>query len=492
MNRTHVRFVEGVFILKYILATPLFFAVVFQGWAFDFRWEINETPGGAESATIVEPIQVVILDEVVDVPSHSASLALMRKYSVHLGTEWSAGHAYRLLQTFESIPQRQNDIYTGNSHLPASVWRLSNRHLQNDIDIEYRGEERIVTISEAAFVHATPLLAEIDSVPGRYFSKRLHRAVVRFVTEDGTDRRAIDRILEQRYGVSIRIPDYTELTMHTTGEHAGHFDQFKHEEILAILSMLEEFPSGMLTTPGLKYLVRRLDGLPHPTAGTAAAVAWTGAGYIEFMESAFQGADISFIHRLVLHEKAHFLWEHLFDAHLKQDWIEVGGWYENPDDKEGWSTTKQVEFVSAYAHGKNPNEDMAESISFYITNPDKLRSRSPAKYEFIQNRVMHGTRYISQIREDLTFEVYNLWPDYVYPGRIIGIDIHVTGAPEEDKQIVLTAPPAKARGVLKERHLTGLLAVYLYLQSSPKVWGPLFALIERSRGSKRQGQSNAT
>ena len=27
--------------------------------------------------------------------------------------------------------------------------------------------------------------------------------------------------------------------------------------------------------------------------------------------------------------------------------------------KDGWSTTKQIEFVSAYAHGVNPNEDMA-------------------------------------------------------------------------------------------------------------------------------------
>ena len=220
-------------------------------------------------------------------------------------------------------------------------------------------------------------------VRGRYFSKRLHRAVVRFVTEDGADRRALERILERRYAVSVRVPDYTELTQHTTQEYAGSFSTFKNEELIAIALMLEEFPSGMLQTPGLKYLVRRLDGLPHPTAGTAPAVAWTGAGYIEFMESAFQGTDIDFIHRLVLHEKAHFLWEHLFNEQLKQDWIEIGGWYENPDDKGGWSTTQQVEFVSAYAHGMNPNEDMAESISFYIVNPDKLRSRSPAKYEFI-------------------------------------------------------------------------------------------------------------
>jgi len=254
-----------------------------QGETFTYHWEIDETPEGSESATVVEPVEVTLLDEQIQVPSHSASLALLRKYSVHLGPEWSPGHAYRLLQTFESIPQGQNDIYTGTSHLPASVWRLSNRHLQDDIDIASHGEDRIVTVSEAAFVHATPLLAEIDGVRGRYFSKRLHRAVVRFVTDGGADQWALEQILERRYDVSVRIPDYAELTKHTTGEHAGRFQEFKDEELIAIASMLEEYPSGMLQTPGLKYLVRRLDGHPHPTHGGAAAVAWTGAGYIEFM-----------------------------------------------------------------------------------------------------------------------------------------------------------------------------------------------------------------
>ena len=80
---------------------------------------------------------------------------------------------------------------------------------------------------------------------------------------------------------------------------------------------------------------------------------------------------------------------------------------------------------------------MAESISYYIVNPDKLRAHAPAKYQFIQDRIMHGTRYISQIRKDLTFEVYNLYPDYVYPGRIIRVDIQVSGEPEADKQITI-------------------------------------------------------
>ena len=408
-----------------------------QGAPFTYHWEIDETPEGSESATIIEPVQVTLLDEPIEIASHSASLALMRKYSVHLGPEWSPGHAYRLLQTFESIPQETNNPYAESPGVAASIWRLSDRHIQDDIEVNYRDGQRIVTIVEEAFVHAEPLLAEIEGVRGRYFSKRLHHAVVRFVTDNGADRYALERILQERYAVSINIPDYSELTRYTTVEHAGRFSEFKNEELMALVSMLEEFPPGMIKTPGLKYLVRRLDGTPHPLYPLYAAVAWTSAGYIEFMESAFKGGGAAAIHRLILHEKAHFLWAHLFDEQLKQDWIKLGGWFENPNDKDGWSTTKQVEFVSAYAHGVNPNEDMAESISYYIVNPDKLRSRSPAKYEFIQNRVMHGTRYISKIREDLTFEVYNLYPDYVYPGRIIRIDIQVEGEPEEDKQITV-------------------------------------------------------
>ena len=428
-------------IIRFALITVILFCgIVSQSGAYEYHWEIDETPEGQESATIVEPVQVTILDKQVEISSHSASMWLMKRYSVHLGTEWNGAHAYKLLQTFESIPQEKNSIvfyHDKDPRVPISLWKLSDRHIQDDIEIEFQGDTQVVTIAADAFIYAQPLLAEIEGVRGRYFSKRLHHAVVRFVTDNGEDRNAIKRILKERYDASIDVPNYSELTRHTTGEHAGRFSEFKNEELMALVSMLEEFPQGMLKTPGLKYIVRRLDGTPHPLYPGAIAVAWPSAGYIEFMESAFKGKGADSIHRVILHEKAHFLWAHFFDEQLKQDWIELGGWYENPDDQDGWSTTKQTEFVSAYAHGVNPDEDMAESISYYIVNPDKLRSRSPAKYEFIQNRIMHGTRYISQIREDLTFEVYNLYPDYVYPGRIIRVDIQVDGEPEEDKLITV-------------------------------------------------------
>ena len=76
----------------------------------------------------------------------------MPKYSVHLGPEWSPGLAYRLLQTFESIPQETNNLYEEIPSVDASVWRLSNRHIQDDVEVEYRDGLRTVTIAEATFV----------------------------------------------------------------------------------------------------------------------------------------------------------------------------------------------------------------------------------------------------------------------------------------------------------------------------------------------------
>ena len=518
-----------------------------SSWAnrYTYHWEIAEKPQGQDRATVVEPFKIVFGSDVVEVVDHSASLQLKKRYSVFLVGEWTKAQAWGLLQTFGQVPQSENWAGDEEASVARSVWEITQKHLANDIQITTRNGVRHVLVARDAFRYANPLQAEIDGIQGRFFSKRLHHAVVRFATDNGKDRWRLEQLLKERYGVSVYVEDYRALTKHTTGETASRFEPFKDEELLAIVSMLEEFPSGMLHTPGLAYMIRRKDGLPHPLYPSAPAVAWPWLeqGYIEFMDSAFEAGSSAYIHRLIAHEKAHFLWENLFDERLKADWIELGGWYRNPagkaaaapdkptnlrttalghtscrvhwdevagatdydinfketggkwtnkphkgtalsatldglkpsttyrwavraenkdgasdwvfgprfttlqdatavpvalrGDKDGWSTTKQTEFVSAYAHTVNPDEDMAESIAYYIVNPDKLRSRSPAKYEFIQNRIMHGTRYVSQIRADLTFQVYNLFPDYVYPGRIVRVDITVEGKPQEDKRITV-------------------------------------------------------
>ena len=410
---------------------------------FVFHWEEDQSTAGYEySAHVNEPLEVEFLDEEVTRVDSSSADQLLHDYNITLVNDgdnaWTHEHAYRLWQTMESIPQRKRDS-SGEQSLPPSQWIMVSEHVADDIRIDAdTNGSRTVSISVDVFVYATPRIARVEGKRGAYYSKRLHHALVRFVTDNGKDEDAYEKILQERFDITTRITDHTtyrDLTANTTDEPAWRFQEFHAEEIVQIINTLEEMPAGMRAIVGLKYLVRRQDGTPHPLYPGAPAVAWTGSGYIEFMEHAFNTSSILSVHRLIIHEKAHFLWAYLFGDQLKEDWIELGGWYPDANDPDGWSTTKQTEFVNAYAHGKTPNEDMAESIAYFVINPDKLRSRSPGKYEFVRDRIMQGSFYISEIREDLTFEVYNLYPDYVYPGKIRRVDIEVTGAPEEDKKV---------------------------------------------------------
>ena len=398
--------------------------VIVSAFAFEYHWESNETPEGVESYTPVNPIHIELLGDLKQISHHSASLILKDKYNVYLEDDVEPVHAAALLNTFSAVANKYDTV---------SYWTVVDHHIHNDININIQGDVKEVEVSLSAFQYANPLLAKVDGVQGKVFSKRLHRAVLRFISDNGINTERINRILNERYGVSVKVHDYVELTRHTTGEHNGRFEPFKPEELVYLISILEEFPEGMRKTEGLKYIIRRKDGTFHPLYPDAPAVAWPSAGYIEFMEGAFKGSNIHYIYRLIAHEKSHFLWAYTFDDQLKQDWITLGEWKQNDDGN--WYTEQDTQFVSAYAHDHNPDEDMAESISYYIIDPDKIRTHAPTKYEFIQQRVMHGNRYISIIREDLTFEVYNLWPDYVYANRIKSVDITVEGDPKEDKHV---------------------------------------------------------
>ena len=74
-------------------------------------------------------------------------------------------------------------------------------------------------------------MATVDGKKGRYFSNRLHHAVLRFVTDNGEDSGKVNEILKNRYGVSVSIPDYVALT----GEQASRFQAFKGWELIAIM-----------------------------------------------------------------------------------------------------------------------------------------------------------------------------------------------------------------------------------------------------------------
>jgi hypothetical protein len=399
---------------------------------FVYHWEQNASVSGSEySSYINKPLKVTFLDNKITTPDNSASEKLLDRYGILLSNEkisWNLEHSYALLETMGTIPQKTRDHSS-----VTSKWILSNEHIDNDIRITKMESHIVVEISLDVFEHSTPKIAQIDDKMGKYFSQRLHHAMVWYVTDEGNDLDAIERILGERFGISTRVPNYKELTQYTTDESESSFQKFHPLELIEIINMFEEMPKGFHSIDGLDYIIRRADGTSHPSHPSAPAVGWPSVnpGYIEFMESAFT-VDDDFLHRLIIHEKSHFLWGHLFSDGLKNDWIKLGGWYES-STAFGWSTKKTTEFVSAYSHLKNPDEDMAESISYFVIDPDKLKSRSLPKYEFVRDRIMEGNIYIPTVREDLTFEVFNLYPDYIYPGKIIRVDIFIDGDEHEDK-----------------------------------------------------------
>lgn len=402
-------------------------------WEHSWSEDVS-TSGYTTTAYVNTPPTIEFLDKEI-VPSNvPSSSMLLFDYGIILSDDiepWTQEYAYRLYETLKTIPS-QPDLKT------KTKFTLTSEIISNDIEIKTAGTAKEVRISTSTFTYANPFIVKLDGVRGSFYSKRLHHALVNFLTDFGENENSIEYILRERFGCSVIISDYDELTANTTQEDAGRFQKFFPSELVAIINMFEEMPSGFHKIPELKYLVRRMNGHDHPLYPNAAAVAWTTSGYIEFMEHAFGDSNQrTETLRLILHEKTHFLWEHVFSDEIKNDWIELGGWYEDPNSGSGWSTTKQTEFVSAYAHAFNPDEDMAESVAYYLKSPEALQSRSLPKYEFIRDRIMHGTRYISKIPDHLTFEVLNLFPDYDYPGKIKRLNIAVEGKPDEEKYVTV-------------------------------------------------------
>ena len=406
---------------------------------FHYHWENDFANREYEySSQAPSPPQIEFLNETVSTPDNASAQILLDDYNIILSNEeltWTQDYTNRLYKIISRIPH--NDIQ-------RTKFVLRETHISNDINIETQNSQKIVYISKHAFNNAEPRLVRFNGARGRFFSHRLFHALVYFYTNGGQNRRAVTKILQDKFNLSLTPPNIQTLT----GEHPDNFQAFHHAELLDIIIALAEMPEGYYEVPGLRYFLRRKDGHPHPLYPEAPAVAWPrGANsdsYVEFMDSAFrQLGDVGvsndqtrdYIHRLILHEKTHFIYRNVLSEKLRQEWISIAGWYENANDPDGWSNKYTTSFVSPYAHKKNPNEDMAETVSYYILNPNKLKSVAPAKFDFIKNHIMSGYEYVLQVREDLQFEVLNLFPDYDYPGKIKRVDVYARGAKDEDKNI---------------------------------------------------------
>lgn len=328
-------------------------------------------------------------------PDNITTSQLKQKYGISLRAGWTAKEADLLLKTFDSIYQQSED---SDHNLDHSVWEISNEDLQDDVQIESVNDVKHVTLSRDVFF---PEVSEVEkSQEEPLLNKRLLQIIAQFVTEnwtdisevkrilkDGTDRFMIELVLKEMYGLSIIRTGTPEVER--IGQVLRRYgrqlraSESSNEELMMLLSVYEKFPKGLHNIGGgLKYLL-----ISQQTS--YAGSAWIGEFCVEYAGFVFNIKNRHEFQRIILHEKAHFLWEYTLNWDLRAEWAKIGGWRKDPNNRFGWSNTRsKKEFVTAYAHSKNPNEDWSESVAYYLLRPDRLRSCSLAKYDFI-HKVMN-------------------------------------------------------------------------------------------------------
>ena len=321
-------------------------------------------------------------------PNQTTLLKLKNEYAISLNSTWTDKKPEHLLATLDSIYQHVEDK---DHTMHPSVWKISSEEMQDDIKIETVNSLKLVTLNPDIFT--------IDeSEETLETNKRLFHVVAQFITEnwtnvsaaklllkDGSDRYAIELVLQEMFGLRIvrKGTPEAEKIAQKLRKYVGevHVTEFTNQELMMLMSVYEFFPRGLDKIPRMKHLLRRQKA---PYAGSA----WIVADCVEYDARTFRIRNQSEFKRIIIHEKAHFLWEYALNGKLRKEWSALGGWHKDPNNKNRWLKSKnRDEFVTDYAYAKNPNEDWAESVAFYLIRPDKLRSCSLAKYDFI-DRVM--------------------------------------------------------------------------------------------------------
>ena len=108
--------------MKYSLYIFFFFLAVntslFNADAFEFHWEIDETPEGQESVSLPEPIEVEIEGSGIKASlSDGAATKLASKYKIFLSPQWDSEKAYLLLKTLNDMPRAVKDMSTALNYI---------------------------------------------------------------------------------------------------------------------------------------------------------------------------------------------------------------------------------------------------------------------------------------------------------------------------------------------------------------------------------------
>ena len=252
-----------------------------EGEDYSYTWQDDDSyVGHATQVYINEPTEIVVLNSTVPVPDDYSSIKLRNEYGVVLSDEeesWSMDDSYRLYKMFESLPFNPfgegNEVNFESGENIRGIFTLSNDILDQDLEVSVVDGIKNARVGKDAFTYASPQIVTIDEIKGKFYSKRLYKAVVNFITDFASDDEMVNWIAQESFGIRFMLPD--QETEDLMNEDSSNFQEFFDEEKMEILAMFEELPDGFHKQEGLQYLVRRVNGQDNPQYPTAAAIAWT-------------------------------------------------------------------------------------------------------------------------------------------------------------------------------------------------------------------------
>ena len=105
-----------------------------------------------------------------------------------------------------------------------SIWYLTDEEIEKDIKVQTVNGVKHVTLSSSALTFAEPMIVKLDGLRGKFYSKRLYKAMLNYFSEFGTNSNILDKIAQNRFGVRWMVDDAE--TAELMGEPADHFKNF--------------------------------------------------------------------------------------------------------------------------------------------------------------------------------------------------------------------------------------------------------------------------
>ena len=168
--------------------------------SFIYEWQDDSSYVGHATQTYInEPFDLVVIDDTLSVPIDYSSIKLREEYGIVLSNdkrEWNDEDSYRLYSNIERFEDVVGEPFQSNN-LPLlnletgenlkSIWYLTDEEIEKDIKVETINGVKYVTLSSSALTFAEPMIVKLDGLRGKFYSKRLYKAMLNYFSEFGTN-----------------------------------------------------------------------------------------------------------------------------------------------------------------------------------------------------------------------------------------------------------------------------------------------------------------